>query len=105
MIAKVLGDLGRLGNRETPVILSVLVIEDLAMAFYLPLVTAVLAGVGLVGGAKALAVAVLTVVAVLVVAIRYGHAISSFISVKDAGGAAAQRAGADPVRGRRRRRS
>jgi CPA2 family monovalent cation:H+ antiporter-2 len=84
VIAKVLGDLGRLGNRETPVILSVLVIEDLAMAFYLPLVTAVLAGVGLFGGAKALAVAVLTVVAVLVVAIRYGHAISSFISVKDA---------------------
>src|SRR5690349_6138198 len=84
VIAKVLGDLGRLGNRETPVILSVLVIEDLAMAFYLPLVTAVLAGVGLVGGAKALAVAVLTVIAVLIVAIRYGHAISSFISVKDA---------------------
>ncbi|GAA3963417.1 cation:proton antiporter [Actinoplanes auranticolor] len=84
VIAKVLGDLGRIGNRETPVILSVLVIEDLAMAFYLPLVTAVLAGVGLVGGLKALAVAVLTVVAVLVVAIRYGHAISGFISVKDA---------------------
>lgn len=84
VIAKVLGDLGRLGNRETPVILSVLVIEDLAMAFYLPLVTAVLAGVGFVGGAKALSVAVLTVIAVLVVAIRYGHVISNFISVKDA---------------------
>ncbi|GGQ46514.1 cation:proton antiporter [Couchioplanes azureus] len=84
VIAKVLADLGRLGNRETPVILSVLVIEDLAMAFYLPLVTAVLAGAGLLGGAKALAVAVLTVVAVLVVAIRYGNAISNFVSVKDA---------------------
>jgi CPA2 family monovalent cation:H+ antiporter-2 len=83
VIAKVLGDLGRLGNRETPIILSVLVIEDLAMAFYLPLVTAVLAGVGLLGGLKALAVAVLTVVAVLVVAIRYGSAISAFMSVKD----------------------
>jgi CPA2 family monovalent cation:H+ antiporter-2 len=83
VIAKVLGDLGRLGNRETPVILSVLVIEDLAMAFYLPLVTAVLAGVGLIDGGQALAVAVVTVVAVLVVAIRYGHAISGFISVKD----------------------
>ncbi len=83
VIAKVLADLGRLGNRETPVILSVLVIEDLAMAFYLPLVTAVLAGVGFVGGAKALAVAVFTVLAVLVVAIRYGGAISRFISVKD----------------------
>jgi monovalent cation:H+ antiporter-2, CPA2 family len=83
VIAKVLGDLGRLGNRETPVILSVLVIEDLAMAFYLPLVTAVLAGAGLAGGLKTLAVAVLTVVAVLVVAIRYGGAVSSFMSVRD----------------------
>jgi CPA2 family monovalent cation:H+ antiporter-2 len=83
VIAKVLGDLGRLGNRETPMILSVLVIEDLAMAFYLPLVTAVLAGVGLTGGLKALAVALVTVVAVLVVAIRYGHTISSLVSVKD----------------------
>jgi CPA2 family monovalent cation:H+ antiporter-2 len=83
VVAKVLGDLGRFGNRETPVVLSVLVIEDLAMAFYLPLVTAVLAGVGLVGGLEALAVAVVTVVAVLVMAIRYGGAISSFISVRD----------------------
>ncbi|HEV8569952.1 MAG TPA: cation:proton antiporter [Actinoplanes sp.] len=84
VIAKVLSDLGRFGNRETPIILSVLVIEDLAMAFYLPLVTAVLAGVGLIGGMKALAVAVVTVVTVLVVAIRYGSTISSFMSVRDA---------------------
>ena len=83
VVAKGLGDLGRLGNRETPVILSVLVIEDLAMAFYLPLVTAVLAGVGLIGGLEALAVAVVTVVAVLVVAIRYGSTISRFMSVRD----------------------
>jgi CPA2 family monovalent cation:H+ antiporter-2 len=83
VIAKVLGDLGRLGNRETPLILSVLVIEDLAMALYLPLVTAVLAGVGFAGGIRALAVAVVTVVAVLVVAIRYGRVISRFMSVDD----------------------
>jgi CPA2 family monovalent cation:H+ antiporter-2 len=83
VIAKVLGDLGRLGNRETPTILSVLVIEDLAMAFYLPLVTAVLAGVSLFGGAQTLAIAVVTVVAVLVVAIRYGRVISRFMSVRD----------------------
>src|ERR1041385_5327680 len=68
--AKVLGDLGRLGNRETPVILSVLGREGLAMEFHLPLVAAVLAGAGLIGGAEALAVAGVTVVAVLVAAIR-----------------------------------
>ncbi|MFI1992555.1 cation:proton antiporter [Actinoplanes sp. NPDC020271] len=83
VIAKVLADLGRLGNRETPVILSVLVIEDLAMAFYLPIATAVLAGVGLLGGLSTLGVAVVTVIAVLVVAIRYGGPISRFMSVKD----------------------
>ncbi|WBB78206.1 cation:proton antiporter [Micromonospora sp. WMMD882] len=84
VIAKVLADLGRVGNRETPVILSVLVIEDLAMALYLPLVTALLAGVGLLGGLKALAIAVGTVLLVLVVAIRYGHLISTAMSAKDA---------------------
>ncbi|MFC0530374.1 cation:proton antiporter [Phytohabitans kaempferiae] len=83
VIAKVLADLGRLGNRETPVILSVLVIEDLAMALYLPLLTAVLAGTGLIGGAKALTIAVATVIVVLVVALRYGQAISAFISARD----------------------
>ncbi|GAB1688258.1 cation:proton antiporter [Krasilnikovia sp. M28-CT-15] len=83
VIAKVLGDLGRLGNRETPVILSVLVIEDLAMAFYLPLVTALLAGMGVLGGVQALAIALATVAAVLLVALKFGNAISSFMSVRD----------------------
>ena len=84
VIAKILADLGRLGNRETPVILSVLVVEDLAMAFYLPLATALLAGVGLVKGGVALAVAVLTVVTVLVVALRYGNLISKAMSADNA---------------------
>lgn len=51
IIAKLLRDLGRVGNRETPVILSLLVTEDLAMAVYLPLVGALLiGGSGLAGG-------------------------------------------------------
>ncbi|MGN9774962.1 cation:proton antiporter [Micromonospora sp. H33] len=83
VIAKVLADLGRLGNRETPVVLSVLVIEDLAMALYLPLLTAVLAGTGLIGGGIALAVAVATVLIVLMVAIRYGRVISNVMSARD----------------------
>ncbi|MEV6812946.1 cation:proton antiporter [Micromonospora sp. NPDC051296] len=84
VIAKILADLGRLGNRETPVILSVLVVEDLAMAFYLPLATALLAGVGLVKGGVALGIAVLTVVTVLVVALRYGNLISKAMSADNA---------------------
>ena len=42
--AMMLGDLGRLGNRETPAVLVVLVMEDRMMALYLPLLTALVAG-------------------------------------------------------------
>lgn len=83
VIAKVLADLGRLGNRETPVILSILVIEDLAMAFYLPLVTAVLAGAGMVAGGVGLGVAVVTVLIVLLVAVRHGDFISRMLAAQD----------------------
>ena len=44
VVAKVLSDLGRLGNRETPSVLNLLVIEDLAMAVYLPVVAALIVG-------------------------------------------------------------
>ncbi|MFJ5229074.1 cation:proton antiporter [Kitasatospora sp. NPDC088391] len=83
VIAKVLGDLGRLGNRETPVILSILVLEDLAMAVYLPILTALLAGAGLLVGSVTLAVALGTAGVVLFVALRYGRLISRFVSHDD----------------------
>jgi K+:H+ antiporter subunit KhtU len=80
VIAKVLGELKRLGNPETPTILTVLVLEDLAMAVYLPLITALLSG----GSAAQLVVSVsvaLTVVAVaLVIAFRYGRKVSGWVS-------------------------
>ncbi|MFC6616735.1 cation:proton antiporter [Deinococcus radiophilus] len=44
IVSKVLADLGRFGNRETPVVLAVCVLEDVAMAFYLPVVAALLIG-------------------------------------------------------------
>ncbi|MET7641607.1 cation:proton antiporter [Streptomyces sp. NPDC005438] len=80
VIAKVLGDLGRLGNRETPVVLGVLVIEDLAMAVYLPILTALLSGVGLAGGSLTLLISLGTVGAVLYVALRHGRLISNAVS-------------------------
>ncbi|MEU1981626.1 cation:proton antiporter [Nocardia sp. NPDC019395] len=83
IIAKVLNDLGRLGNRETPVILSILVFEDLAMAAYLPVLTAVLSGLGFVAGLEALGIALLAVTAVLVVAFRYGKYVSAIVSSED----------------------
>lgn len=80
VIAKVLTDLRRLGNRETPVILGVLVMEDLSMAVYLPLLTALLAGVGLAGGSVTLLVALGSVGAVLFLALRHGRFISRAVS-------------------------
>ncbi|MEU3761485.1 cation:proton antiporter [Streptomyces albogriseolus] len=80
VIAKVLGDLRRLGNRETPVVLGVLVIEDLAMAVYLPILITVLAGAGLAGGSVTLLIALGTVGAVLYLALRHGRLISRAVS-------------------------
>lgn len=76
VIAKVLRDLRRLSNRETPVILSVLVIEDLAMAFYLPVLSALVIGAGVVAGATALVIAVVVVIVILFAALRHGRKIS-----------------------------
>ncbi|MBC9727631.1 cation:proton antiporter [Streptomyces sp. TRM68367] len=84
VIAKVLGDLGRFGNRETPVILSILVLEDLSMAVYLPILTALLAGVSLAGGTVTLTIALATVGAVLYVALRHGRLISRAVSSDNA---------------------
>ncbi len=77
--AMVLGDLGRLGNRETPVVLSILVLEDLAMAAYLPIVTGLLAGGGLLAGTIHVAVGVAAVGVMLLVALRHGAALSRLV--------------------------
>ncbi|WP_410873404.1 cation:proton antiporter [Nocardia sp. A7] len=83
IVAKVLNDLGRLGNRETPTILSILVFEDLAMAVYLPVLTAVLAGVGFVAGMTTVGIALVAVTLVLIVALRYGRFVSAIVASED----------------------
>ncbi|MFE3443372.1 cation:proton antiporter [Nocardia sp. NPDC059180] len=81
--AKVLNDLGRLGNRETPVVLSILVFEDLTMAVYLPVLTTVLAGLSFVSGMKSLGVALAAITIVLVVTLRYGRYVSAVVDSTD----------------------
>jgi CPA2 family monovalent cation:H+ antiporter-2 len=83
IIAKVLGDLGRLGNRETPVVLSILVFEDLAMAVYLPILTAVLAGATLLGGLSAIGISLLVVTLVLLLALKFGRYVSAIVDSPD----------------------
>jgi CPA2 family monovalent cation:H+ antiporter-2 len=83
VIAKMLGDQGRLGNRETPAILGVLVIEDLMMALYLPLLTALLAGGGAGSVLIAVSVAVVTVSIVIVLATRFGMHVTRLVGTED----------------------
>lgn len=78
--AKVLSDLGWLGNRETPVVLSLLVLEDLTMALYLPILTTLLAGAGFAAGSVTLGVAAAAITVVLVVALRFGRAVEAFVA-------------------------
>ncbi len=84
VIAKLVRDLGRIGNRETPVILSVLVIEDLAMAFYLPVLSAVVIGASIAQGAITLAIAVMVVLVILLVALRWGRFLSKLFPAEHA---------------------
>jgi len=80
VIAKVLADLRRLENPETPAVLAILVLEDLAMAVYLPLVAVLLAGGGPSKIALSVSLAIAAVFLVLVVAVRYGQPLSRFVA-------------------------
>ncbi len=79
IIARVLEDLGNTGNRETPVVLSILVTEDLAMAFYLPLMAGLLIGGDPFKIGLEISAAVLAVVVALAVAVRFGPRLSAVI--------------------------
>lgn len=83
VIAKMLGDSGRLGNRETPAVIGVLVLEDLAMALYLPLLTALLLAEGASAVVITVVIAVATVTAIIVVAARYGHVVTKLFNADD----------------------
>lgn len=75
--AKVLAELGRLENPETPVVMTVLVLEDLAMAVYLPVMAALLVGGDTSSMIRSEVIALSAVGLVLWIALRYGNAISA----------------------------
>jgi CPA2 family monovalent cation:H+ antiporter-2 len=76
--AKVLTDLKRLNHPETPSIFAVLMMEDLAMAVFLPLCAVLLIGGGAAKVAVSVGVATVTATLILFVAVRYGRQISEF---------------------------
>jgi monovalent cation:H+ antiporter-2, CPA2 family len=83
IVARLLDDFGRLANRETPAVLSVLVLEDLAMALFLPLLAVALAGNGAVSAVGGVALAVGAVLLVLFAAQRHGHRLGRLLTHDD----------------------
>lgn len=79
VISKVLADLDRLGNRETPSVLSILVMEDLVMAVYLPVVGVMVAQGSLLAGMASVVVALTAVAVVLFIALRHGPTVSRVV--------------------------
>ncbi len=76
--ARVLAELHRLKHPETPAVFAVLMMEDLAMAVFLPLCAVLLIGGGAARVAVSVGVATLTATLILFVAVRYGAQISRF---------------------------
>ena len=82
VVSKVLTDLGRLGNRETPAVLTILVIEDLVMAAYLPVVGVMLAAEPFDRAVVAVVLALSTAAVVLVIALRFGSHVSRAVAAR-----------------------
>ncbi len=83
VIARMLGDLRRLGNRETPAILSVLVLEDFAMAAYLPLLAVLATGGTWLQATLGMLVAVAALVAAFIGSYRWGHHVGRLVAHPD----------------------
>ncbi|MCU0280324.1 MAG: cation:proton antiporter [Acidimicrobiia bacterium] len=73
VVAKLVADLGWVANRETPVVLSLLVFEDLAMAVLLPVLAVVALGGSPGGALLAVAAALALVAIILTLASRHGE--------------------------------
>jgi CPA2 family monovalent cation:H+ antiporter-2 len=83
LIARLLDDLGRLANRETPSVLSVLVLEDIAMALFLPILLVMLSDGGPLQALGSAALAVGAVLLALQAAKRAGHRIARVLATEN----------------------
>lgn len=74
--AKLLSDLGWIANREAPVVLSLLVFEDLAMAIILPVLAVAAIGGSFASAIGSVAAALVTVTLILASSARFGDRLS-----------------------------
>jgi monovalent cation:H+ antiporter-2, CPA2 family len=80
IVARILSELKWLDNPETAAELTVLVVEDLVMAAYLPLVAVLVAGGSTEKMATSIVVAIACVSVILLIALRFGNRISSYFA-------------------------
>ncbi|MFE0192009.1 cation:proton antiporter [Streptomyces sp. NPDC058989] len=80
IIARLLADLHRLGNRETPAVLAVLVMEDVAMAAYLPVLAVLASGGQWWQATLGVLAAVGAVLAAFAASYRWGHHLGRLLS-------------------------
>lgn len=83
VIARLLEDLHRVGNRETPAVLSVLVLEDFAMAGYLPLFAVLASGGSWLHALSGMAVAIAALVVAFTASYRWGHHVGRLVTHPD----------------------
>lgn len=83
IVSRLLSDLKRTGFRETPAVLSVLVLEDIAMAVFLPLLVVVLSGGTALAAVASVALAVGVVAVVLLVTRHLGHHLGRILGHQD----------------------
>jgi CPA2 family monovalent cation:H+ antiporter-2 len=83
VISSLLADLHRLGNRETPAVLAVLVLEDFAMAVYLPLVAVLGAGGGWLLAIVEVAAAIAALCMAFAASYRWGHQVGRLMTHPD----------------------
>lgn len=83
VIARVLEDLHRVGNRETPSVLSLLVLEDFAMAAYLPLFAVLASGGSWLDAVAGMVAAVAVLTAAFAASYRWGHHVGRLVTHPD----------------------
>lgn len=83
IVAQVVRDLRWRRNPETKPVVSVLVLEDLVMAPYLPILTVILTGTGLVAGLISVGVALIVVAFVVVVSIKRSNSIQKLFNASE----------------------
>lgn len=83
VVSRLLTDLRRLGNRETPAVLAVLVLEDFVMAAYLPLLAVLAAGGTWWQAVIGMSVAMAALAVAFVASYRWGHVVARVVAPPD----------------------